>query len=305
MKVLVTGGLGFIGSHVVRALLDQGAEINILDDHSNSQPDLDFLDNANISCSLPGETITDLKTALHWANGCDAIIHLAAKIDVQESLKNPEKYTETNIRGTYNLLEAAHKQNIPLVFASSAAVYGDCDHLPVKEAEPTKPLSIYGGTKVSGEALVESYAYGYGLPCSNLRLFNVYGPGQSKEYAGVVTKFLESAKNNEPITIFGDGTQTRDFVYVQDVVQAILLSLNKKPLGTYNIAYGKPTSINDLAETVKKLFNPDIEINHKDPLPGDIKHSCADISKSKIELGYNPQFDLEKGLKETWKYYQK
>jgi len=303
MKLLVTGGLGFIGSHVVRNYLEKGYEINILDDFSNSQPDLDFFDNSNISCSQKGESIVDQKIVDHWAKDCEGIIHLAAKIDVQESMQIPEEYVETNIRGTFNVLEAARKRDIPVIFMSSASVYGEkIDEPGVKETDLTEPLSIYGGTKLAAENLMNSYASGYSLPCTNLRLFNVYGSGQSKHYAGVISVFMGNAIKNETIQVFGDGEQTRDFVYVKDVVQAINLALEKKTTGTFNIGSGFSVTINDLIETLKGVFNQDLEINYQKERKGDIKNSAVDISKAKNELKFNPKYNLERGLKEMLKH---
>jgi len=231
--------------------------------------------------------------------GVDAVVHLAALIDVAESVEKPELYLDVNVNGTFNVARASRKVSA-FIFASTCAVYGEPVRIPIGEDHPLSPKSPYAATKIAGEAFVQAYGNLYGYRPVILRLFNVYGPRQSKAYAGVITEFVKRATIGEPPIIFGDGEQTRDFVHVRDVAKAIIKALEtNNASGIYNIGSGVAITINDLAHLILKLAGKEnIEPRHGPPRPGDIKHSQANINRAKMELGYNPSVSLEEGIKE-------
>ena len=225
------------------------------------------------------------------------VAHLAALISVPESFEKPNLYMAVNVEGTRNLVSAANEVGVErFVYASSAAVYGNPVRLPIDEDHPTKPISPYGESKLLGEKCVLNE---FRRSAFSLRLFNVYGRGQSPEYAGVITKFLERVSHGEPPIIYGDGEQTRDFIYVGDVTDAFIQALTSNLQGTYifNVGTGNAVTINQLAKIIIKLAGLNIEPIHADPRPGDIRHSYADISKIKNILGWQPKTSLEEGLR--------
>jgi len=232
------------------------------------------------------------------ARDVEGVVHLAALIDVAESVEKPDLYFDVNVRGTLNVLESVRSAEV-FVFASSAAVYGNPVKLPIAEDHPLRPLSPYGATKVAGEALVHAYADARGFRPVVLRLFNVYGPKQSRAYAGVVTEFLRRALKGEPPLIYGDGAQSRDFVFVDDAVEYFVRALRMENVrGVYNVGSGKAVSVLELAELVAKVLGkPELKPVHAPPRPGDIKHSVADISRAVRDFGYRPKVALEEGLK--------
>lgn len=301
MRLLVTGAAGFIGYHLCKLLLSRGFEVWGLDNLSRGDP-ARIRDLAKMGMSFIKADIRnpeDVRSALREAKP-EAIAHLAALISVSESFEKPDLYHAVNVVGTRNLVSAANDfEAYRVVYASSAAVYGDPAYLPIDEKHPTKPLSPYGETKLEGERCVLNEFKGDGRGVA-LRLFNVYGLGQNPEYAGVITKFIERLSAGEPPIIFGDGGQTRDFVYVADVAEAFLkaLTCNLAEPQVFNIGSGKSVKIIELARLMIRLFGLDLEPIHTDPRPGDIRHSCADISRAEKVLGWRPKTDLESGLRE-------
>lgn len=298
MRVLVTGGAGFIGSHLVGRLVQRGFEVVIFDNFSSgSRENLrDLVGDVEI---VEGD-IRDYESLEAAARQTECVIHLAALIDVAESLEKPFLYFDVNVRGTLNVLEAAKRAEL-FVFASSAAVYGDPVRLPIDEGHPLQPLSPYGASKVAGEALVSAYARSRGFRPVVLRLFNVYGPKQSKAYAGVVMEFVKRIQQGEPPVIFGDGMQTRDLVFIDDVIEYLVRALAlDRVRGVYNIGSGKPVSVLELAETVARLMGrPDLKPVYTAPRPGDIEHSFASIAKAASDFGYEPTITLEEGIRRT------
>lgn len=275
-KILVTGGCGFIGSNLVRYLLDKNYRVGVLDDlRTSSRSNIDGL-----KVSLTVEDISQrVPYGAIWA---DAIVHLAASTSVIESNLNPAETWHNNVDGIFNVLEFCRQNCIKrLVFASSAAVEGD---------------SVYGATKKVGEILCKSYRR-YGIETVCLRFSNVYGKFSNNE--GVISKFVENIRQDKPIVVYGDGNQTRDFVNVQDICQAIELSLRAKP-GGYEIGTGKETSINDLICILQKITGKSISIDYQPARGVEILHSVADISKAQSELGYVPCVELEQGIGELW-----
>lgn len=238
-----------------------------------------------------------VKQAIHKAN---AVIHLAALTDIEQSVKNPLETHDVNVNGTLNLLNEAAKNNIQkFLFASSTAVYGEDNPLPLKENYPPKPISPYGASKASAEHYCTAFHRTYRLPTIILRYFNVYGPRQEKStYSGVITKFLNNAKNNRPLVIYGNGEQTRDFVHVEDIVNATLLALesNRSNGQILNVCTGKPTSINQLVHTLKGIIPKNLQIKHAKPRKGDILNNYGNPTKAKKTLEFKTQINLKEGL---------
>jgi UDP-glucose 4-epimerase len=274
-KYIITGGEGFIGSKIVREI--EGFSYDLKSGH-------DILDKTDLT---------------NFVNEADGIFHCAAKISVPESLTMPEAYHRTNVEGTKCLIDVAQKTKI--VFSSSAAVYGESDK-PVVETDTLNPKSPYAENKKEAEELLEKI----NLPHIVLRYFNVYGPGQSPQYAGVITAFINKALKGEDLVIYGDGEQVRDFVFVGDVVRANIMAMDYKneKFGIFNIASGEKTTIKLLAETIIKLTKSSSKICYEPARKGDIFYSQADITKAKSLLSWSPKVSLEEGLEETIKYYK-
>lgn len=292
-RVLVTGGAGFIGSHIADALCPAN-EVRILDsfaggDRSNCP------DEATI---IEGD-IREESALTAAIDGVDIVFHQGAIVSVAKSVDDPATSHAVNVDGTLAVLEAARREDARVVFASSAAIYGVPESLPVAETAPKDPTSPYGLEKLSGDHYCRLYAELYDLPTVALRYFNVYGPRQSGgDYAGAITAFTEQARAGGPLTVQGEGTQTRDFVNIADVVQANLLAATTEATGeAFNIGTGVATTINEVAETVRDRIAPSAEISHVDPRQGDIRDSVADIQKAETLLGYEPTVSLADGLK--------
>jgi len=299
LRVLVTGVAGFIGSHLCRRLLDLGIEVHGLDDLSRGFAERvkDLEDAGMVFHRADVRDWSMVHEILHRVKP-DVIMHLAALISVEESIRMPALYMEVNAEGTRNLVRAASRAGVRrFIYASSAAVYGNPVKLPITEDHPTSPLSPYGLSKLMGERYVASEFIGEEKPVI-LRIFNVYGPDQNPEYAGVITRFMERLSRGEPPIIFGDGCQTRDFIHVDDVVEAFIRSLDV-PLDKMlvaNIGSGRPVKIIELARMMIRLYGLDIEPVHALPRPGDIRDSYADISRARRILGWSPRIGLEEGL---------
>ena len=298
MKILVTGVAGFIGSHLCLSLLSRGFEVWGLDDLSHGDlgrvEELEEYGLRFVKVDIRDRV--EVRRVLREVKPV-GVAHLAALISVPESFEKPALYMAVNVEGTRNLVSAANEVGVErFVYASSAAVYGNPVRLPIDEDHPTKPVSPYGKSKLLGEKCVLNEFRGSAF---SLRLFNVYGRGQNPEYAGVITKFLERVSRGEPPIIYGDGEQTRDFVYVGDVVDAFIRALTSSLRGAYvfNIGTGNAVTINQLARMIIKLAGLNVEPIHADPRPGDIRHSYADISRTKRVLGWQPKISLEEGLK--------
>lgn len=301
MKVFVTGGAGFIGKYLVKKLIEEDLEVTIFDNFSNSRK-IDLNQFSNKIKIISGD-ITEYDDISNNLSGQDIVIHLAAKISVKDSIINPEKTFETNVDGTENVLNACITNNVKkFITLSSAAVYGnniDSKKL-LNEKSSIIPISPYGESKLKMEQVILNVSRKHKIKCTVLRLFNVYGKGQSNEYAGVITKFESNIKNNQPLIIFGDGTQTRDFVSVDDIVNlinSIIFSKSEKDYVICNVGSGKSTSILELADLMIRLSKKVLKIIHVEEKEGDIMHSSTDIEKAKKEFGYTPQISLIEGLK--------
>lgn len=290
--VLITGGAGFIGSHLADALVEHN-DVIVLDNLSTGKRE-----NVPDGATFVEGDVRDADVVADVSDGVDLIFHKAAVVSVERSIDEPAFSHEVNFDGTLTLLEAARRVDARVVFASSAAIYGDPDTLPITESDPVDPQSPYGIDKCAADQYLRAYHDLYGLETVALRYFNAYGPRQTaSDYSGVISIFGEQARAGEPITVNGDGTQTRDFVHVSDVVTANLLAATTEHVGTaYNIGTGGETSIRSLAETIQATVGTDSPIVHGDPRPGDIQRSRADITTARERLGYEPSVPLEKGL---------
>ena len=292
-RILVTGGAGFVGRHLVKHLTHHEAdtEVTIVDNLSNADKhNLDSYKTSNARISFYREDIRSQKTLsdLVKRHRIDTCIHLAAKVSVSDSMINPSETIDVNVNGTHVVLAAcAENQVQTVIFASSAAVYGEPKMLPIDEDHALKPLSPYGESKMSGEALLDSFNAQKKIKnVVSLRFFNIFGEGQNPTYAGVITKFAERLSQGLPPIIYGTGEQTRDFISVNDVAIAILLAMRANISGVFNIGSGRPTSINELARNMIKMFDLDLEPIYKDPLEGDILHSHANVTRAKDLLRF-------------------
>lgn len=305
MTILVTGGAGFIGSHIVDALLAQGHTVRVLDNLSSGRRD-----NLSASAELIEGDIADFELVLQATLGCTHVIHQAALVSVPLSIKQPVLNYRSNIQGTFNVFEAARQQGVQrLVYASSAAVYGNRPGLPKRETDPVDLLTPYAAAKFGSENLATVYNKSYGMECVGLRYMNVYGPRQdpSSPYSGVLSIFCQRAMAQRPITVFGDGDQTRDFIFVSDIVAANLLALSasfQHDTAVYNVGRGEQTSLNMILSTLDQLVESPLEISYAASREGDIKHSVADIGRIEADLNFQPTVSLTDGLAETILWFQ-
>jgi len=295
MKILVTGGAGFIGKHLVKYLLKKNHSVTIFDNFSNSSKN-----STSILIKLGVKIIEgDIKKINEIQNASmnqNIVIHLAAKISVSESIKNPMETFQNNVDGTKNVLIACEKNNVEkIILASSAAVYGEgIPKIKLTEESKMNPISPYGKSKVKMELEIKEFEINNNVNCIILRFFNIYGIGQTPEYAGVITKFIERIKENKPLKIFGDGFQTRDFIAIDDVIDSIYNAILYGKSGTYNIASGKITTIKEMAELMISINGKKLDIEYTNEQKGDIRNSEADISLAKKEIRYFPKFKLDK-----------
>lgn len=309
-KFLITGGAGFIGSNLCEALLKRGHFVRCLDDLStgkeeNIQP---FLENPNFEF-IKGD-IRDLDTCMNACEDIDYVSHQAAWGSVPRSIEMPLLYEEINIKGTLNMLEAARQNNVKkFVYASSSSVYGDEPTLPKREGREGNLLSPYALTKRTNEEYAALYTKLYGLETIGFRYFNVFGRRQDPDgaYAAVIPKFVKNLLENEAPTINGDGTQSRDFTYIENVIEANLKGMQapKEAAGeSFNIAYGGQVNLNELYQKLSELLNKKIEPVYGPERAGDIKHSNADIGKAKKLLKYAPEYSFERGIELTIAWYE-
>jgi UDP-glucose 4-epimerase len=294
--ILVTGGAGFIGSHLVKTLAELGNSVRVLDNLSTGKKQ--NLAGLSSELQLIIGDIRDPKAVCKAVENVDIVVHLAALIDVHESLEKPLLYHDVNSTGTLNLLESSRGKLAKFILASTAAVYGNPVRLPIGENHSLNPVSPYAASKLSAENYCLAFHNSYGLRTTVLRLFNVYGPGQSpRGYSGVITKFIDRIRKNQPLEIFGDGKQTRDFIFVDDVVRFILKALECDAAGIYNVGTGRSVSIRCLADLLLELTDrKDLGIVFDNCRPEDVLHSVADMSKSSDILGLKSGVGLREGL---------
>ena len=323
---LITGGCGFIGTSLIAYLLKENpaVKIRVLDNLSvGAREDLagicefielDITKSSNLGPQLSNKVelvvgdIRDYKTCNMCCNGIDVIVHLAANTGVGPSVENPRLDMEVNVIGSFNMLEAARQNNVKkFIFASSGAPIGEIEP-PITEDKPPRPVSPYGASKLAGEGYCSAYYRTFGLKTVSLRFGNVYGP-LSKHKNSVVAKFFKQALAGEPLEIYGDGNQTRDFIYIDDLVNSIKLSAKTDVGGeVFQVATYRETTVNEIAGAIKEIIEKGtgkmVQVVHGEPRLGDVKRNYSDITKARKVLGYEPQFDLETGLKETFQYFR-
>ena len=307
-NTLVTGGAGFIGSHLVDMLVSAGCKVAVLDNlSSGNYANLKHLEG---QFAFYQDDIRNAQAINAAAEGCEVIFHLAAIVSVPQTVENPVESAAVNDTGTLLVLDAARRNKAKrVVFSSSCAVYGDDRRLPKQEDMDPKPQSPYAVQKLAAEYYAKVYHRLYGLETAVLRYFNVYGPRQdpSSPYSGVISIFMTKALHNEPAVIYGDGNQSRDFVYVQDVVRANLLAATAKGVAgqVMNIGTGSAVAITQLWKTVCALSGQNLEPQYAPERPGDIIESVAGIGSAKALLGFEPEISFEKGLENTYEWYRK
>jgi len=294
-SALITGGAGFIGSNLADTLLADGVDVRILDDFSSGyRANLERVPTADV---VEG-SVTDPASVDAAMDGCDTVFHLAASVGNKRSIDDPLHDARVNVLGTLEVLEAMRRHDVrTIVTSSSAGIFGELKMLPIAEDHPIDPDSPYGTSKLASEKAVLVYAKLHGISGVALRYFNVYGPHQRfDQYGNVIPIFVFGLLRNEPITIFGDGEQTRDFIHVDDVVQANIKAAQAGVSGAFNVASGSRVTINRLASMIGALVGGEPQIEHGSPRPGDVRHSLADIAAARSAFGFDPTVALDDGL---------
>ena len=299
MKFAVTGGAGFVGSNIVKLLVKENHDVLVIDNmHTGKKENLQEIFDKIEFCELDIRNIPELENKI---KDVDGIFHEAALTIVQESFLMEEEYYDVNVKGTENIFKIAEKYGIKVVFASSSSVYGNTEKIPIIENNERNPINPYGKTKLEDEFLAEKYSK-KGVSIIGLRYFNIFGKGQTGSYAGVITKFVNQLKEKKSPIIFGDGSQIRDFIFVEDIAQSNLSAmLSKINFGFFNIGTGKTTTILQLAKLLIKLYNLEISPEFSDPLDGDVQKSQANIKKTQQLLNWTYKIDIEEGLEKMIK----
>jgi len=305
---LLTGGGGFIGSNIAERLIRDGERVRIIDNFSTGRRE--NLAGLNGSIELIEGDITDMATVRRAVDGIDYVLHLAARPSVPASVADPQSCHEANIDGTFNVLIAARDAGVRrLVYSASSSAYGDSPELPNRETFAPRPLSPYAVAKLTGEYYCKIFTELYDLECVSLRYFNVFGPRQNpaSQYAAVIPKFITALLAGERPTIFGDGEQTRDFTFVENVYLANRIACTAEGAAgqVFNCACGKPITINELVAVLNEILGTSIQPQHLDERPGDVKHSAADVTMAREMLKFEPPVDLKTGLEQTIEWYRK
>ncbi|MGA8012500.1 MAG: SDR family oxidoreductase [Candidatus Acidiferrales bacterium] len=306
MRYLVTGGAGFIGSNIVDELVQRGQDVAVLDDLSTGKEV--NLAGVRKKIELHVGSVTDLAAAQSACRGADYVIHLAARTSVPRSVENPLDTNHVNIDGTLNVLVAARDAKVRrLVYAASSSAYGETPTLPKVETMQPEPISPYGVTKYVGELYAQVFGRVYGLENASLRYFNVFGPRQdpTSQYSGVLSRFMLAVIEGKPPVIFGDGEQSRDFTYVENIVDETLRACEASGASgkVFNGGTGVRITLNEVLKLIEKITGKKISARYDPPRSGDILHSQADISLARKVLGYEPRVGFEEGLRRTWEWY--
>ena len=295
-KFLVTGGAGFIGSHLVKKLVESNNQITVLDDLNTGKKS--NIENLFEKINFVHGDIRDKDLVDKLSKEQDGIFHLAARASVQESFEKPKEYHDVNVVGTENIFDVGKKYGLKVVFSSSSSVYGNPESIPIKEDSSKNPINPYAVTKLEKEKLATKFSLD-GLKVIGLRYLNVFGEGQSSQYAGVIKLFLERIEKKLPPKINGDGSQSRDFVFVNDVVNANILAMKSDvKYGFFNVGSGTTISVIDIAKLMLKISKLNLQPIFNPPLPGDVKITLADITEIKKQLGWQPSVFLEDWLKQ-------
>lgn len=304
---VVTGGAGFIGSHIVDALVRRGEQVRVFDNFSSGR--VEHLAAARSHVQIIQGDLRDREAVRRALQGAEVVLHQGALPSVQRSIEDPLTTNATNVDGTLNVLLAAREAGVRrVVVASSSSVYGDTPALPKVETMPMDPRSPYAVSKAATEHYALAWAASFELPAIALRYFNVYGPRQnpSSDYAAVIPRFVTRMLRGQPPVIFGDGLQSRDFTFVEDVVQANLLAADAPPelSGAFNIAVGDRHTLLDLVVALNRVLGTDLAPEHAAPRAGEVRHSQADVEKARAALGWKPRYTLQQGLERTVAYYR-
>ena len=309
-RVLVTGGAGFIGSHLAERLLADGAHVRILDNFSSgSMANLPFAPQFADRCEIIRNDIRDLAAMERAADGVSVIFHQAAMRSVPRSIDDPLGANDHNVNGTLTVLEAARRAGVRrVVYASSSSVYGDRPDLPKREDQPPSPISPYAVSKAAGEQYATIWTRLYDVETVGLRYFNVFGPRQDpkSQYAAVIARFIQWGLSGQPLEVHGDGTQSRDFTYIDNVVEANLLA-GKAPAAAgeaFNVGCGQRVSLLDIITRLETLLGRKLERRHTPSRAGDVPHTLADVSKAKRLIGYSPLVDFDEGFRRTVEYFK-
>ena len=308
--MVVTGGAGFIGSHLAERLLNDGAHVRIVDNFSSgSMENLQFASRFGDRCEIIRGDIRDLATMERAAAGTSVIFHQAAMRSVPRSINDPLGANDHNVNGTLSVLEAARRARVPrVVYASSSSVYGDRPDLPKREDQAPSPISPYAVSKTAGEQYARVWTLAYGVETVGLRYFNVFGPRQdpTSEYAVVIPRFIMLALAGKPLEVHGDGTQSRDFTYIDNVVEANILSARATGAGghVFNVGCGSRTSLLTIIEKLEAILGRKLERRHTPPRAGDVPHTLADISRGKLVLGYTPLVQFDEGFRRTIAHFR-
>jgi len=307
---LVTGGAGFIGSHLVERLLADGGRVRVLDNFSTgARANLGFAPRFRRQLEVIRGDVRNLSVVLRAARGARVIFHQAAMRSVPRSVKDPLGANDNNVTGTLHVLEAARRCRVPrVVYASSSSVYGERPELPKREDQPTAPLSPYAASKAAGEHYAVVWTRLYGVETAGLRYFNVFGPRQDpkSEYAAVLPRFILWGLRGRPLEVHGDGTQSRDFTYIDNVVEANLLAAKAPgaPGEVFNVGCGNRVSLLEIIARLEAVLGRRLERTHAPSRPGDVPHTLADVSKAKRLLGYSPLVDFDEGFRRTVEYFR-
>jgi UDP-glucose 4-epimerase len=301
MKIIVTGGAGFIGSHLVDRLIKEDHQVMILDDFSSGNREL-----VNKKAEVTEVDVRDAEEVNKAFESFkpEAVFHLAAAVDLRESIKNPEKFHEINVKGSQNIIKASQENGVKkFIFSSTAAVYGDNQNIPIKETEPVTTFTPYGEQKAEiEEALKES-----GISSIILRYANVYGPRQGTVgEGGVIAIFCKLLNQGEPLKINGSGEQTRDFIFVDDIVSANIKALDTdKKFNLLNVSTSEQTSINELSQQLLTISGKSVKVEHTEQVLGEVLHNSLDNGQIRQEFGWSPQIEVNEGLKKTWEWFNK
>jgi UDP-N-acetylglucosamine/UDP-N-acetyl-alpha-D-glucosaminouronate 4-epimerase len=302
-KALVTGGGGFIGSHLVNRLLQDGYAVRVLDNFATGRREnlAEVIEDLEL---IEGD-VQSYERAHNAVRGCDVVFHLAALPSVPRSIQDPLTSTASNVTGTLNVLLAARDEDVRrVVFASSSSVYGPQKHYPQREDAAARPISPYGVSKLAAEGYCRAFTQVYGLETVAVRYFNVFGPRQDplSQYAAVIPRFITAALSDQPPVIFGDGEQSRDFTYIDNTVDGTVLASTAEGVAgeTFNVACGEATTLNGLLEHIREISGKPVEAIYEDRQPGDVHRSQADISRARESLGYDPAIDVRAGLERTF-----